>query len=386
MNTKIVSIDLGLRSYDIYIGSSLLYRIGDYVPNDMEGRSVFIVTDENVSSYASSIRDVVLEDGARSAPVLTLSPGEQTKSFKSYQQVCEWMLKNGISRDSIVFAVGGGVIGDLAGFAAATVMRGVSYIQVPTTLLAQVDSSVGGKTGINTPQGKNLVGCFYQPAGVIADIETLKTLPRRELMAGYAEVVKYGLIRDPAFFTWLEKNGAKLADGDQKALAYAIEKSCQAKAAIVQSDETEQGQRALLNLGHTFGHALEAAANYDGRILHGEAVAIGTIMAMDLSVRMGLCPPQDKDRVEAHFTSVGLPTHPSMIEPGLNASPSQMMAVMGRDKKVSKGQMRFILMNGIGDAFVSGDVPEMLVRELLRDYVGEKKSKWKLAFSFLSSR
>ena len=386
MNTKIVSIDLGLRSYDIYIGAGLLYRIADYVPDDLEGRMALIVTDENVSSYAASVRDVLVEAGVRSAEILTLPAGEQTKSFRHYQQVCEWMLEKGISRDSIVFAVGGGVVGDLAGFAAATVMRGVSYIQVPTTLLAQVDSSVGGKTGINTEQGKNLVGCFYQPGGVVADIETLKTLPRRELVAGYAEIVKYGLIRDPAFFSWLEKNGGKLCSYDEKALTYAIEKSCQAKAAIVQSDETEQGQRALLNLGHTFGHALEAAGNYDGRILHGEAVAIGTVMAMDLSVRMGLCPPRDKERVEAHFASIGLPTHPSMIEPALNASLSQMMAVMGRDKKVSKGKLRFILMNGIGDAFVSADVPEMLVRELLIDYVGEKKSKWKLAFSFLSSQ
>jgi 3-dehydroquinate synthase len=387
MSTKIVSIDLGLRSYDIYIGSALLYRLGEYVPDDLEGRSVFLITDENVKSYATAAENALKEAGAREAQTLVLPPGEQTKSFKQYQYVCEWLLQNGLTRDSIVFAVGGGVIGDLAGFAASSVMRGVTYIQVPTSLLAQVDSAVGGKTGINTGQGKNLVGSFYQPAAVVADLESLKTLPQRELLAGYAEVVKYGLIRDAGFFEWLEQGGGtSIVKLEEKALIRAIGESCEAKAAVVQADETERGQRALLNLGHTFGHALESAGHYDGRLLHGEAVAIGTVMAFDLSVRLGHCPIADKERVEDHFRSVGLPTHPSMVEPGLDASVTQMMKVMGRDKKVVGGKMRFILVNGIGDAFVSGDVPEEIVRELLADYVGDKKSKWKLAFSFLSSR
>ncbi len=386
MNTKIVSIDLGLRSYDIYIGSGLLYRLTDYLPDEIKGRNIFVITDENVQFYANSVRDVLQEAGAHKAEVFVLPAGEQTKSFKNYDMVCQWLLEHNVNRDSVVVAVGGGVIGDLAGFTASTVLRGVPYVQIPTSLLAQVDSSVGGKTGINTPQGKNLVGSFYQPVGVIADVETLKTLPRRELLAGYAEIAKYGLIRDSAFWTWLEENGKHICELDEKALAYAIEQSCKAKAALVQADETEQGQRALLNLGHTFGHALEAAGNYDGRLLHGEAVAIGTVMAFDLSARMGLCSVADKERLETHFTDIGLPVHPSLIEPGLNASVDQMMAVMKRDKKVIGGRMRFILANAIGDAFVSSDVPEDMVRGLLRDYVGEKKSKWKLAFSFLSSR
>ena len=293
------------------------------------------------------------------------------------------------SRDSIVVAVGGGVIGDLTGYAASSVLRGVSYVQVPTSLLAQVDSSVGGKTGINTKQGKNLVGAFYQPDAVIADIETLSTLPKRELLAGYAEVVKYGLIGDAGFFEWLEEHGKDIAALDSEALSYAIETSAKAKADVVIADEKEQGRRALLNLGHTFGHALEAAAGYDGRLLHGEAVSMGMVMAFDLSSRIGLCSRQDYERVEQHLISVGLPTRASFINPAIKANADQLLDIMGNDKKVKQGKINFILVKRIGEAFVTADVPLEVVRSVLNDSLGgDNKTnnevlmeKWKSAFS-----
>ncbi len=390
MDMKIVTIDLGTRAYDIYIGAGLLYRLNDFVPVDVKDRSVFVITDEEVKLYAFAIRDNMLEAGASCSEVLVLPAGEQTKSFPRLEEVCTWLLDRGINRNSLVFAVGGGVIGDLAGFSASVIMRGVPYVQVPTTLLAQVDSSVGGKTAINTSQGKNLVGAFYQPILVVADIETLKTLPQREILAGYTEVVKYALINDPGFFQWLENNGASVCDTDPEAVIYAIEKSARAKAEIVQGDERESGQRALLNLGHTFGHALETAAGYDGRLLHGEAVAIGIVMAFDLSRRMGLCSHEDCERVEEHFSSIGLPTRPSFIVPPLKADVEDLLDIMKKDKKVSSGKMTYVLVNGIGQAFLSQDVPEKLVRDVLFDFLGKKDSRfkekgikglWKSAFS-----
>ena len=284
MDTKIVTIELDTRSYDIYIGKGVLFRLNDFLPDEVAGRSFFVITDRNVQSYAQQIRNLLAQEGAGRAELFVLPPGEKTKSFEQVTAVSQWLLSNGLNRDSVVLAVGGGVIGDLAGFCASIAMRGVSYVQVPTSLLAQVDSSVGGKTGINTPQGKNLVGSFYQPSAVIADIETLQTLPERELLAGYAEIVKYGLIGDLGFFEWLEENGERVCTLDEEALAHAVEVSVRAKAALVRADEREAGRRALLNLGHTFGHALEAAAGYDGRLLHGEAVAIGTI-ALHVCIR-----------------------------------------------------------------------------------------------------
>ena len=232
METKIVTIDLDTRSYDIYIGSSLLFRVNDFIPQNLDGKTVFVVTDENVEPYAQRVKDIVTENGARACDIKVLSAGEKTKSFSHAEDVCTWMLEKGLNRDSLVLAVGGGVIGDLTGFAASIAMRGVPYIQIPTTLLSQVDSSVGGKTGINTAQGKNLVGSFYQPSAVIADIESLKTLPRRELLAGYAEVVKYGLIQDYSFFQWLETNGERVCNLDEEAVAHVIEVSCKAKADV----------------------------------------------------------------------------------------------------------------------------------------------------------
>ncbi|MAE51924.1 MAG: 3-dehydroquinate synthase [Micavibrio sp.] len=389
MASKIVTIDLGGIEYDIYIGETLLYRIADMIPQEVAGGQFFIVTDENVMDYAQQVKDALLAQKAAFCDVLMLPPGEKTKSFEMYQHVCEWMLDRKISRDAVVVAVGGGVIGDLTGFAAASILRGVRFVQVPTTLLAQVDSSVGGKTGINTSYGKNLVGAFYQPDVVVADIETLKTLPRRELLAGYAEVVKYGLIEDLNFFEWLEDHGRDVCALDAEAVSYAIETSVRAKADVVIADEKEKGRRALLNLGHTFGHALEAAAGYDGRLLHGEAVSIGMVMAFDLSVRLGLCRAEDLERVEEHLALVGLPTRAAFIAPNLTQSPDQIVDLMGNDKKVKNGRLNFILVKGIGDAFVSADVPVELVREVVKDSLGSDgqslnemlQDKWKSAFS-----
>lgn len=400
MSARIVSIDLGDRSYDIYIGSGLLTRFNDFVPEDVTGRHVFVVCDENTSTYGESVRGTMKQSGASSVSLNILKPGEKTKCFSQFESLCEWMIQNGVNRNSIVIAVGGGVIGDLAGFAAASVMRGVHYVQVPTSLLAQVDSSVGGKTGINSSQGKNLIGAFYQPISVVADIDVLKTLPKRELLAGYAEVLKYGLIADLPFFEWLEENGEKVCNLDTDAVSYAIETSTKAKAAVVQSDEKEEGRRALLNLGHTFGHALEAAAGYDGRLLHGEAVSIGMVMAFDLSHRMQLCSQEHLERVQMHLAAIGLPTKASEINGGLRASVDGLIAIMQKDKKVVSGKMTFIVANGIGEAFITQDVPEKLVRAVLSDSLGSKavdakepkvmfnkgiKGLWKSAFSSLSS-
>ena len=391
METKIVSIDLDTRAYDIFIGNSLLFRINDFLPNDITGKSVFIVTDENVKSYAARITDILADSGARSTHTKVLPPGEKTKSFSYVEEICTWMLEHGLNRDSLVLAVGGGVIGDLTGFCASTAMRGVPYIQVPTTLLSQVDSSVGGKTGINTAQGKNLVGSFYQPVAVVADIETLETLPRRELLAGYAEVLKYALIQDPGFFNWLEENGERVCAPEKEAVAHAIEVSCRAKAQIVEADETERGRRALLNLGHTFGHALEAEAGYGSILLHGEAVAIGIVMAFDLSCRMGLCSEEDFVRVEQHLIKIGLPTRAALVD-GLETSVDRLLEAMSHDKKIKDGQLVFVVVNGIGDAFLRDDVPQELVREVLIQSLGGEvkeghkgiKERWKSAFSSLS--
>lgn len=355
--TRTVKVGLGARAYDIIIGSGLLLPVLDYLPFDLKRRSVFILTDENVTKlHAGPVYEALKGAKPQSVQLLALPAGEQTKSMESYERVLAWLLDHKVNRQSVLLAVGGGVIGDLGGFAAATVMRGIPYVQVPTTLLAQVDSSVGGKTGIDMPQGKNLVGAFYQPSCVIADLDVLKTLPPRELLAGYAEIVKYGLINDSEFFIWMEKEGEGLIKGDVAAQAKAVEISCTKKAEIVEADEKEAGQRALLNLGHTFGHALEAAAGFDGRLLHGEAVAIGMVMAFRLSVRMGFCKEAEADRVEEHLAAVGLPTKINMIFPPLEEKADQILRLMWHDKKVSKGKINFILAHGIGKSFICSDV------------------------------
>lgn len=370
MDTKVVTIPLGERSYEIFIGSGLLERIGDFMPFEVEGRRIFIVSDTNVESYARNIKRQFEEQEAAFCDVLVFPAGEKTKSYESLTRLHEWMLENKVHRDSVVIAVGGGVIGDLAGFAASTILRGIEYVQIPTSLLAQVDSSVGGKTGINTPLGKNMVGTFYQPSVVVADVDVLKTLPRREILAGYAEIAKYGLIGNPRFFEWLEDNGRGVCDLSPEVVAYAVEVSCKAKAAIVQEDEREAGRRALLNLGHTFGHALETAAGYDGRLLHGEAVSIGMVMAYEMSENMGMCSREDVSQVEEHLGSLGLMTSPSSITPGLTVSVDELIAIMQRDKKAKDGQMTFILAESVGRCVMRSDVPDDLVRSVLAKFIG----------------
>lgn len=367
-----VHIDLGSRSYDIAIGSDLLSSIKEHLPFDVKGKKIFMITDTNVQPYADDLQEELLALGAVWCKILVFPYGEAMKSYDRLKEVHDWMLRNNVHRNSIVFAVGGGVVGDLTGYAASTIMRGVPFVQVPTSLLAQVDSSVGGKTGINTVFGKNLVGSFYQPVSVVIDTETLKTLPKRELYSGYAEVVKYGLIGDKEFFEWLEDgNGARVLSLEPEAIAKAIEVSCRAKAEIVEADEHEAGKRALLNLGHTFGHALEAVAGYSGMLLHGEAVSFGMVMAYDLSVRMGLSSPEDLERVRNHLREVGLPVSLSDITSleGLMTNTDALKVIMHRDKKAIDDNMVFIVPRGIGDAFLSNEVPEQLVNDVLNEFL-----------------
>ena len=358
-NTKIVHVDLDERSYDIHIGKGLLERAGELIPEECLGKKTFIIYDENTYPYVQVLEEA-LAGKALESKTLSLKGGEPTKSYDGLQRTLDWLLDNKVDRQSVLIAVGGGVIGDLSGFAASIVMRGIPFIQVPTTLLAQVDSSVGGKTGINTSQGKNLVGSFYQPKAVICDTGTLGTLPEREVQAGYAEVVKYGLINDLSFFEWLEEHGEEVLALDTEAIAKAVEISCQAKAKIVAADEKEKGQRALLNLGHTFGHALEAAAGYDGRLLHGEGVAIGMMMAFELSLKMGLCSQEDPSRVEAHLKACGMKVKASQITPNLQQTSDEILELMQGDKKAVSdaegNKIGFILTKGIGQAFQTYDV------------------------------
>jgi len=358
-NTKIVHVDLDERSYDIHIGQGLLERAGELIPDECLEKKTFIIYDENTYPYVQVLEEA-LAGKVLESKTLSLKGGEPTKSYDVLQRTLDWLLENKVDRQSVLIAVGGGVVGDLGGFAASVVMRGIPFIQVPTTLLAQVDSSVGGKTGINTSQGKNLVGSFYQPKAVICDTGTLGTLPPREVQAGYAEVVKYGLINDMSFFEWLEENGAQVLALDSEAISKAVEISCQAKAKIVAADEKEKGQRALLNLGHTFGHALESAAGYDGRLLHGEGVAIGMMMAFDLSLKMGLCSQEDPSRVEAHLKACGMKVRASQITPNLQQTSDEILELMQGDKKAVSdaegNKIGFILTKGIGQAFQTYDV------------------------------
>jgi 3-dehydroquinate synthase len=352
-----VTVGLKERSYPIHIGRGLIGSAAKHLPFDSKGRTMFVLADANVQTLAEQVAASLRGAGARAVHILSIQAGERAKSLAELENVLAWMLNNNVDRKSVLFAVGGGVIGDLGGFAAAVVMRGIAFVQVPTTLLAQVDSSVGGKTGINMPQGKNMVGSFHQPVAVITDLETLETLPRRELLAGYAEIAKYGLINDAEFFIWLESYGSKVLALDTEAVARAVATSCRKKAEIVAADETEQGRRALLNLGHTFGHALEAAAGYDGRLLHGEAVSIGMVMAFQLSSRLGHCPQGDADRVREHLKSCGLPVEAGAIEPPLKAGTAEIVEFMHGDKKAVGGKMVLILAHGIGKSYICSDAP-----------------------------
>lgn len=353
--TAIVHVALGARSYDIHIGTDVLARAGQFIAPQLRRPRIAVVTDENVAKAQLP----ALTDACAAARIetvcLTLPAGEATKDFARLERLTRWLITERVGRDDMIVALGGGVIGDLTGFAAAILRRGTGFIQIPTTLLAQVDSSVGGKTAINTPEGKNLVGAFHQPSLVLADTSTLDSLPEREVLAGYAEVVKYGLLGDRAFFEWLEVRGRQVIAGDPAAREEAVARSCQAKADIVAADERENDQRALLNLGHTFGHALEAEGGYDGRLLHGEAVAIGMVQALDFSVSQGLCPGQDAERARRHLQAVGLPTRPA--DRGLGDIPaSRLLDHMAQDKKVRDGRLTFVLARGIGEAFVTRDV------------------------------
>lgn len=365
-----VHVPLEGRAYDVRIGPNLLHSAGAEIAPLLARPRVAIVTDSHVAARHLDPLEAALKGAGINSVSLSLPPGESTKGWPQFERTVEWLLEQKIERRDIVIALGGGVIGDLVGFAAAVLRRGVRFVQIPTSLLAQVDSSVGGKTGINGPQGKNLIGAFHQPALVLADISVLQTLPARDFLAGYGEVVKYGLLGDAAFFDWQEVNAAQITARDPQVLAYAVKRSVEMKAEIVVRDETEQGDRALLNLGHTFCHALEAATGYSDRLLHGEGVAIGCALAFDLSARLGLCPQEDPSRVRQMMRDTGMKVSLADIDGDLPDAEA-LLTLMGQDKKVIDGRLRFILARGIGQAFVTSDVPTDTVLTLLRDALAE---------------
>ena len=367
-----LTVDLGQRSYDILVGEGLLQQAGALIRPVLARPRCVLITDENVEKHWLETVEDSLDAAAVEYHSIVLEPGEQAKDYAHAEALTGQLLDARIERSTTLIALGGGVVGDLVGFCAAITLRGLDFVQIPTTLLAQVDSSVGGKTGINMPQGKNLIGAFHQPRLVLADIGALGTLTDRDLRAGYAEVAKYGLINDADFFAWLESNGPRVigaADtADMQARRHAVLTSCRAKAAIVAADETEQGVRALLNLGHTFGHALEAKTGYGNSLSHGESVAIGMAMAFDLSVRMGLCAGEDCDRVKNHLAACGLPVGLDAIRDA-GWSSAELIDLMGQDKKVSGGKLTFILTRGIGQSFITDDVDPADLTAVLDDYL-----------------
>ncbi|ACE93026.1 3-dehydroquinate synthase [Rhizobium phaseoli] len=361
-----VHVPLGERAYDILIGPGLIARAGAEIASRLKGRKAAIITDENVAPLYLDALVASLDAAGIASAAVVLPAGEKTKSFEHLMTACDKVLEARVERNGCVIALGGGVIGDLSGFAAGIVRRGVRFVQVPTSLLAQVDSSVGGKTGINSRHGKNLIGVFHQPDLVLADTDVLNSLSEREFRAGYAEVAKYGLIDKPDFFAWLEANWKAVFTGGAARIE-AIATSCQAKADVVVADERENGQRALLNLGHTFGHALEAATAYDSRrLVHGEGVSIGMVLAHEFSARMNLASPDDARRVERHLQAVGLPTRMAEI-PGELPPAEVLMDAIAQDKKVKGGKLTFILTRGIGQSFVADDVPASEVISFLRE-------------------
>ena len=366
-----VDVHLGDRSYAIHIGTGLLADSGALVAPILNRKRVAVVTDENVSALHLDALRAGMDAQGIAVSALVLPAGEATKSWKYIQETVEWLLAEKVERDDVVIAFGGGVIGDLVGFAAAILRRGVRFVQIPTSLLAQVDSSVGGKTAINSPHGKNLVGAFYQPQMVLADVELLGTLQPRDFLAGYGEVVKYGLLGDAAFFDWLEANAPAMAAGDIAKRIYAVKRSCEMKADIVARDEKERGDRALLNLGHTFCHALEAATGYSDRLLHGEGVAIGCALAFETSMRLGLCSQEAPSRVREHLKSMGMKVDLADID-GELPDADALVELMGQDKKVVDGKLTFIMARGIGDAFVTRDVDLDLVRGVLNDALAQR--------------
>ncbi|MFZ5782637.1 MAG: 3-dehydroquinate synthase [Pseudomonadota bacterium] len=369
---RTIRVDLAGRSYDIVVGPGLIDQAGALCRPLLAAPRVIVVSDETVAALYGARLAASLEKAGIRSDVVTVPAGERSKEFDAFGRLMNDLLDRRPDRKTTLVALGGGVVGDLTGFAAAVLLRGVDFVQVPTTLLAQVDSSVGGKTGINTRHGKNLVGAFYQPRLVLADTGVLDSLPRRELLAGYAEVVKYGLIDDPAFFTWCEANGTGMLAGDVAKRTHAIEQSCRAKARIVAADERETTDlRALLNLGHTFGHALEAETGFGPDLLHGEAVGAGMAMAFDLSARLGLCPAADAERVRRHLSGIGLPVRLRSIG-GDNRrrwDADTLIGHMRGDKKAEGGRLTFVLARGIGQAFVSRDVDETALHGLLDDAI-----------------
>jgi 3-dehydroquinate synthase len=368
--TTTVAVALGARSYDIVIGRGVLASLGTRIAKLRPGAKVFIVTDENVARHVLAGAETALHQASIAASRIVVPAGEGSKSYRTFEQVCEAIIASRIERGDLVVALGGGVIGDLAGFAAAVVRRGLDYVQVPTTLLAQVDSSVGGKTAIDSAHGKNLIGAFHQPILVLADTAALDTLPPREFRAGYAELVKYGLLGDAAFFDWLDANWRDVFAGGP-AREHAIAVACRGKAGIVARDEREHGERALLNLGHTFGHALEAACGFSDRLLHGEAVAAGMALAFAFSARQGLLPAAEAERAIRHLTEVGLPMRVRDI-PGTLPPVDRLMDLIAQDKKVKRGMLTFILVRGIGSAFVEAGVDPGTVRAFLSEKLAER--------------
>lgn len=363
------SVDLDGRTYPVYVGPGLIEQAGELC-EDMLDAPAFIITDEKVGPlYGDKLHEALCAI-APTVHRLDIPEGEASKSMEIYTALTDWLLGNGVRRQSPVFALGGGVVGDLAGFAAATTLRGLPFVQVPTTLLAQVDSAVGGKTGINSRFGKNLIGAFHQPKCVLADLSTLQTLPGRQLRAGYAEILKYGLIRDAGFFDWLEKYGKPLISGERDSQAFAVDKSCAVKADIVAADEHESGLRMILNFGHTFGHVFEWAAGYDATcLLHGEGVALGMICAARLSARLGYIGENDVARIVNHIESVGLPTRLGQLDGFPDIGTEELIRAMQSDKKADAGGVRFVILRGIGHAeIVSGLDPATLTHVLEEIY------------------
>jgi 3-dehydroquinate synthase len=369
-----VDVALGDRAYDIVIGRDVLPSLGARIAALRPGVRTSIVTDRNVAKYWLERTEASLTAAGIATSRIIVDEGEGSKSYDGLQRVCEALISAKIERNDLVIALGGGVVGDLAGFAAAILRRGVDFVQVPTSLLAQVDSSVGGKTGINSPQGKNLLGAFHQPLLVVADTAVLDTLSPRQFRAGYAEVAKYGVLGDEAFFGWLEANHSDIFSGGS-AREHAIATSCRAKAAIVARDERETGERALLNLGHTFGHALEAATGFSDRLFHGEGVAVGMVLAAELSAELGMISAADAARVKHHLAEVGLPTHLQDIagftQEGLTDADA-LMALMAQDKKVKRGRLTLILLEAVGRAVIAPDVEPSRVRDFLKTKLARK--------------
>ena len=369
---RTVPVPLGARSYEIRVGAGLMAETAARVAGLADGARAAILTDETVAALHLPALSAALAEAGVEAPALALPAGEGTKSWPQLERAVGWLLDERIERGGVVIALGGGVVGDLAGFAAAILRRGVRLVQVPTTLLAQVDSSVGGKTGINAPQGKNLIGAFHQPSFVACDVALLGTLGPRDFLAGYGEVVKYGLLGDADLFAWLEANGPALAAGDADLRAEAVARCCAMKAGIVARDERESGERALLNLGHTFGHALEAATGYSDRLLHGEGVAIGCGLALALSARLGLGSQEDAPRLSAHLAAMGMRRTLADV-PGDLPDADGLLALMAQDKKSVRGRLHFVLTRGIGAAFVASDVPEAEVRAVLDEALAARR-------------